>query len=154
MQAQSPLQCVPSEILFAVLGWFSQHDLLPLRLVSRAFLHLVTPLAFSKIAIAINVLDERRFHRDLWLMKSLAATSSVTSSSVRTLHIKSLFCPPWPSIPISDGMHERQPQRKPGPSEEIAKAVLLEHLAPFLLKLQNLEALMCKLTSASASSFY
>jgi hypothetical protein len=153
MQTQSLLQRVPLEILFAVLGCLSQDELLPLRLVSQVFLHLVTPLAISKIAIAINALDESRFHRDLWLIKSLATTSSVISSSVRTLYIKSLLCPRFRRIVNSDGNYAYLLlDNKPGPGEEIAKAVLSEYLAPFLSKFQNLEALVYELPSVSACS--
>ncbi|KAH0537559.1 hypothetical protein FGG08_005658 [Glutinoglossum americanum] len=141
MQAQSLPQRVPSEILSAVLDCLSKVDLLLLRLVSRFFLHLVTPLAFSKISIEVNVLDRSLFHRNLRLVESLATTSSIISSSVRTLHIKSLFCARYQITSHPNGSQTTiLRDDRPGPDEEISKAVLSEHLAPFLSKFQNLEA--------------
>ena len=46
---------VPPEILFSILDYLSFRALLPLRIVSKTFLHLITPRIFFKITIKLVI---------------------------------------------------------------------------------------------------
>ncbi|KAI1111889.1 hypothetical protein F5Y14DRAFT_453613 [Nemania sp. NC0429] len=136
MRSQSMLENLPLEVIFIILGCLSHHSLLSLRLVSKFLSNQVTSRVFSDLSLAINDLNKDRFHRNLWLVKHLATTCSPINSAVRTLRIKSLYSPRYREL---SGGGRALRDDEPGPNEHLVQATLSEHLARFLLKLQNLE---------------
>ena len=129
---------IPPEILSSILDQLPTQTLLPLRTVSKAFLHLITLRIFSKIAInlyayRLGLSDEYRLglseRPPLMLIKSLSTSSSTVSSIFNTICNVTLHttrkCWEDKDNILIDG--------------KTPKAFLSDHLVPFLTRLPNLE---------------
>jgi hypothetical protein len=126
------LTSFPPELLSIILDYLSPRTLLRLRLVSRAFLHLVTPRVFSDVSLD---LFRNNFHTQFLFIKSISTSSSTVASFVKTLRIGGLHTM-YNDVSISSMGPENLPVRP------IAlNAFLSKHLARFIIKLQNLETI-------------
>ncbi|MCJ1349207.1 hypothetical protein MMC31_007443 [Peltigera leucophlebia] len=119
---------IPPEIFLSILDHLPSEALLPLRTVSKTFLHLITPRIFSEITI--NLAPAKGDHeQQLMLIKSLSTPSSTVNLFLNSVRKITLYtrCDYWKNEDsiLIDG--------------KAFKAVLSEHLAPFLTSLQNLE---------------
>ena len=121
---------IPPEIISSILDQLPTQALLPLRTVSKAFLHLITLRIFSKIAINLYAYRLGLSQRPpLMLIKSLSTSSSTVSSILNTICNVTLHttrkCWEDKDNILIDG--------------KTPKAFLSDHLVPFLTRLPNLE---------------
>lgn len=121
MQKPNLLTDLPPEIFFNILDYLP--TFLSLRGVSKPFLNLITPLAFSEISL---YLSEEYVSAQLMLIKSSLCT---ITSSIRTLHITR-----GPIVRGQTGFVSTKERMN-----DAEGCILLDSLAESLAKLQCLE---------------